>query len=113
MNNIFYLLLPLSGLITAISQIMLKISADKKHDTSIREYLNAYVIGSYVLFTLVILLNIFTYTKIDYKYTVIINATATIFILIFSHIFLNEKITRMKILGNTLIVLGMAIFFLL
>lgn len=112
MNNIFYLLLPVSGLITAISQIMLKISANKKYDTAIREYLNSYVIGSYVLFTLVILLNIFTYTKIDYKYGVIINSTATLFVLIFSHLILKEKITRKKLLGNTLIIIGMAFFFL-
>ena len=75
-ETICYLLIPVSALITAVSQILLKKSAAKRHRDFIHEYLNACVIISYAFYFLVVFLNIFIFTKVDYRFSVVINSLA-------------------------------------
>lgn len=63
----FYILMIISALITAFSQVILKKSANKKHKNIIFEYLNPYVLFSYVCYVGVLVLNVFIYTKVDYR----------------------------------------------
>ena len=49
---IYSSVLILGVFISNISQIILKKSADKKHGSVIKEYLNPYVIGAYFIFFL-------------------------------------------------------------
>lgn len=114
MNDIFYyLLIPVSALITASSQILLKISAQRQHKDFIHEYLNACVIISYAFYFLVVFLNIFIYTKVDYRFSVVLNSLSTVFVAVFSNLILKERFTRRRILGNILIVLGIVCFTIL
>lgn len=111
MNDIrFYILVFVSALITAVSQILLKISADKKHKNIIFEYLNPNVIISYVGYVLVLVLNVIIYTKTDYRFGVVINSLSTVLIMILSKLILKETMTKKKIIGNSLIILGIACF---
>ena len=114
MNNpLFYILMLSSAAITAFSQIILKKSADKKHKGFIFEYINPYVLFSYVCYFGVLVLNVFIYTKVDYRFGVVINSMASVFVMLFSKLMLKETITRRCIWGNTLIILGIVIFSLL
>lgn len=112
-NPLFYVLMLASATITAFSQIILKKSADKKHKGIIFEYINPYVLFSYVCYFGVLVLNIFIYTKIDYRFGVVINSMASVLVMVFSKLMLKETITRRRIWGNVLIILGIVIFSLL
>lgn len=112
-NPLFYVLMLASATITAFSQIILKKSANKKHKGIIFEYINPYVLFSYVCYFGVLVLNVFIYTKIDYRFGVVINSMASVLVMVFSKLMLKETITRRRILGNVLIILGIVIFSLL
>lgn len=111
MNDfLFYILMLVSALITAVSQIMLKVSANKKYKHIIFEYLNPNVIFSYVGYVLVLAINVVIYTKIDYRFGVVINSLSTVLIMLLSKLVLKETMTTKKIIGNALIILGIACF---
>ena len=112
-NPLFYALMLASATITAFSQIILKKSANKKHKGIIFEYINPYVLFSYVCYFGVLVLNVFIYTKIDYRFGVVINSMASVLVMVFSKLMLKETITRRRIWGNVLIILGIVIFSLL
>ncbi len=112
-NPLFYVLMLLSASITAISQVILKISANKKHKGLIFEYINPYVLLSYMCYFGVLVLNVFIYTKIDYRFGVVINSMASVLVMLFSKLILKETITKRRIAGNALIILGILIFSLL
>lgn len=99
-----------SAFITAVSQIMLKVSANKKHRHFIFEYLNPYVILSYAGYVLVLVINVIIYTKIDYRFGVVINSLSTVLIMVLSKLILKETMTKKKLIGNALIILGIACF---
>lgn len=90
----------LSALITALSQILLKVSANKKYKHIIFEYLNPFVITSYICFVGVLLLNVVIYTRIDYRFGVVINSLSTVLIMILSKMILKEHITKKRLVGN-------------
>lgn len=112
-NPLFYVLMLASATITAFSQIILKKSADKKHKGIIFEYVNPYVLFSYVCYFCVLMLNVFIYTKIDYRFGVVINSMASVLVMVLSKLMLKETITHRRICGNILIILGIVIFSLL
>ena len=58
------------------------------------------------------ILTILAFKGLDYKNGPIIESTGYVFIMILSRIFLKEKITKNKILGNSLILFGILIFYL-
>lgn len=109
---IFYILMIMSACITAFSQIILKKSADRKYKSIFFEYLNPYVLFSYVCYIGVLVLNVFIYTKVDYRFGVVINSMSTVFVMLLSRIVLKEVITKRRIIGNVIIVCGILVFML-
>ena len=101
-----------SALITALSQIILKKSANKTYKSMIFEYLNPYVLFSYACYVGVLVLNVFIYTKADYRFGVVINSMSTVFVMLLSHLILNESLTQKRVAGNIIIVCGILIFML-
>lgn len=110
MNRTFILIMLGGTFFSAISQILLKQSANIKHDNPIREYLNFRVILSYAIFMLILLLNTWCYTKVDMRYGPVIDTATYVFVLILSYLILKEKITRGKIIGNLIIIAGIIIY---
>lgn len=100
----------LASIVTAISQVLLKISANKKYKNILFEYLNIYVVSAYALFFLTTMLNVIAYMKISYKYGPIIGSSSYVFIMIFSRVILKEKITLKKFIGNIFIIIGIIVF---
>ena len=79
---------------SAVSQILLKQSANQEHESILKEYLNWRVITAYLIFGAVLLVNTYAYTQVELKYGLV----------------LKEKITRGKLIGNLLIVAGVLIY---
>ena len=91
---------------SAISQILLKQSANIQYSNPLREYLNWRVILAYFLFFGILLLNTWCYTKVDMRYGPVIDTAAYVFVLLLSKVILKEKITKRKIAGVILILIG-------
>lgn len=97
-------------LFTAVSQILLKQSADKTYRHPILEYLNWRVILSYGIFAGVLLLNTYAYTRVDMKYGAVIDTFSYVFVMILSFLILKEKMTKRRLIGNLIIMTGVFIY---
>ena len=115
MNNTVMIpaLILLSACMAAGAQILLKKSTKKKHSGILGEYLNPYVIISYIDYFLVLALNIFLFTKMDYRYGVISNSLAIVLVMLMSRPLLGETITARKWAGTMLVVAGVLCFSLI
>lgn len=113
MNNACYYLLYLASVtIAAFSQLLLKKSANRSHDSFLKEYLNPYVIGGYGLLVVSMLLTIGAYRGLAYKNGPIIESLGYVLVMFLSGIFLKEKITSRKVAGTALILAGILVFYL-
>jgi len=110
MNHPFFMLMFFGTFLSAISQILLKKSAEQKHETFLKEYLNWRVITAYGIFFAVLLLNTYAYTRIDLKYGAVIDTFTYIFVLLLSVLLLHEKVSRRQLIGNLLILAGIFIY---
>lgn len=114
MNSPIYIIIFLTSVfISSISQIVLKKSANKKYDSKIKEYLNPMVIGSYIVFFTATLLTIFAYKGIPLSFGPILESTGYVYITVLGFLFLKEKISLKKLIGNILIIAGILVFNLL
>lgn len=110
--NSYVILLLSSVFIATCSQIFLKTSSSIEYSSKIKEYLNWRVVVGYGMLVMSTILTILAFKGLDYKNGPIIESTGYVFIMILSRIFLKEKITKNKILGNSLILFGILIFYL-
>lgn len=104
------LLMILAALLSAVSQVFLKISARKKHSSSITEYLNIYVILGYGILALTMLMTTIAYGYLEYKYGPVLLSSAYAFVLLSGWLFLKEKLTVNKVVGTLLIVAGIIVY---
>ncbi len=99
-----------SVLISSISQILLKKSADKTYDSRLKEYLNPLVIIAYGMFFCSMMITMYCYRYVDVSAGPIFESAGYIFVGVLGYIFLKEKFTAKKIVGMLLIMLGIVIF---
>lgn len=114
MPKIFAILLMCASVVIAsFSQVMLKSGAKKEYSSAIREYLNLYVISGYGLLLISMVLPIIAYKfGLDYKEAPVIEAIGPALVTVLSFFFFKEKLTKKKIIGNVLVVLGIIVFYL-
>ena len=108
-----YLLLMVGGvLISSVSQVLLKISANRSRVTEgiLRQYLNPFVLIGYVLFAVAMVLPLIAYQYVDFKFGAVVESLAYFFVMVLSRVILKEKVTRNKIIGNILIIAGVILF---
>lgn len=105
---IFWILL--GTFIAAVSQVMLKIEADKPHKSRLGEYLNPMVIMAYVLFVGTTFLSILAYRGIPLSMGPILEATSYLYVTFFGVKIFGEKMNRGKILALILILVGIAVY---
>ncbi len=110
MNSIFILLMIIAEFIAALSQVLLKKSAQREHGSFITEYLNPYVVGGYGLLMVSMILAIYCNTGLEYMAVVLLEATSYVMVMILSRIVFKEKITRFKFIGMCLILIGIVVF---
>lgn len=108
--NKYSIILLFSVLISSISQIILKKSANKNYESIIKEYMNLYVLTGYALLFLSTILTIFALKGLPYKSVPIIETIGYIYILLLSRLLLKEKITKKMIIGNVIIISGVIVF---
>lgn len=110
-EKILFALIFVAGVfVSSISQIILKKSADIEYPNKIREYLNVRVIFSYIIFFGATLCSILAYTKIQLSLGPILESSGYIFVAVMSRLFLKEKITKQKMLGLSIIIIGIIIY---
>lgn len=97
-------------IISSGSQILLKRGA-QKNKSGIYQYLNLEVFLGYSFFGLTVLMTIFAYRGLEYKYGPIIESLGYILVTTFSVLFLKEKLNCKKISGCCLILIGIAIYY--
>lgn len=101
----------LSSVLAAVSQVMLKIAAEKYSKSSfMKQYVNRLVIFSYTIFVLLLMFNVYFFTLYDMKFGVLLNVLPTIFVLLISRVKLRERLTREQIIGSIIVIVGVAIF---
>lgn len=107
-----YILFMLGSVVVAsVSQILLKRAAKNHYNNYIREYLNIWVIGGYLLMFASTFLTVLAYKGLDYKNGPVIEALGFPLVTILSSIFFGEKFTVRKVIGNILILAGILVFY--
>lgn len=109
-NWMFALVLVCGVFISSISQILLKKSANKKHGSFVKEYLNPIVIVSYFVFFIATLMSVYAYKGIPLSMGPILDSSGYIFVTVLSAIFLKEKVTAKKIIALSIILLGIVVY---
>lgn len=103
---LIYLITPF---LSAVSQLILKRAADNPRLSGIRAYLNAPVILAYTLFFGCMLLNVFALRTLDLTIASVLEASGYIYVMLLSFLFLKEKITPRRLIGNLVIVVGIVL----
>ena len=110
MLNRFVIVKLISILISSFSQILLKKSAMKQYENGIREYLNWLVIIAYGMFFFSTVLGIYSLRGISISFSTILESLSYILVLIFSMLFLNEKINSRQFAGILIVLVGIVVF---
>ncbi|MDO5540173.1 MAG: EamA family transporter [Eubacteriales bacterium] len=110
MNNFFMFLMFAGTFFTAVSQVLLKRSAQKTYRHPIYEYLNWRVMLAYAIFFGVLLVNTYAFTGVDMKYGTVIDAFSYVFVMILSYVILKEKFSKGRVIGNLIIITGIMIY---
>lgn len=100
----------ISILISSVSQIMLKKSAQKKYPSKIKEYLNPMVIIAYGLFFGCTLITMYSLKVVPLGMTPILESAGYIFVAVLSFVFLKERFTKRQLLGMALIIIGIGVY---
>lgn len=101
----------LSVVISAFSQVLLKIAANRTYESRLKEYLNPLVIGAYGIFGLSWAMTTYALRYVEYaKNSPVIEATSYIWGPLFGVVLLREKITRRTLAGMLVILAGIMIF---
>ena len=94
----------------SVSQVLLKLSAKKKYENKLKEYLNPLVVIAYVVFVGTTFLSIIAYKVIPLSMGPVLEATSYIYITIFGVIIFKEKVDKKKLLALLLIVIGIMVY---
>jgi drug/metabolite transporter (DMT)-like permease len=92
---------------TAAGQILLKKGADKQTGSP---FINGFVFSGYIIFLLVIVLSYSLMKVIPFKYFTVIVSSGYVVAKFGAKLFLNEAITKNRILGTMLIAIGVCVF---
>ena len=106
----YMLILFATTFFTAISQVLMKQSAQIEHKSWIYEYLNWRVILAYGIAFTVLMVNTYAYTEVDIKYASIIDSFSYVNVMLFSYLLLKEKFNRTQLIGNLVIIAGILIY---
>lgn len=98
--------------LAAASQMLLKKAAGMVWPNPLREYLNIWVVGGYGLLALSMLSVIFACRGLEVKNIPVLESLGFPLVMLLGRVFYNEKLTRGKLLGTALILLGVFVFYM-
>lgn len=99
-------------IIAGFSQIILKQAAQKKYSHWIFQYLNVRVILGYGIMVASTLCTVYAYRTIPLSMAPAWDALGQVVVVGLSYWILGEKISKKKLIGIAIIILGILIFFL-
>ncbi len=102
----YTLILLLGVFVSAVSQVMLKKSAEKPHASPLKEYLNPLVAGAYALFLLSTLMSVWAYRGVSLGLGAVLEATGYLYVTFFGITLFHEKLNAKKAAALILIVAG-------
>lgn len=100
----------ISVFVGAVSQVLLKKSAQKDYPSPLAEYLNPPVIFAYTLFVGSSLLSVLAYRGIPLSMGPILEATGYFYVTFFGVTIFHEKLNSRKLLGLAVIIAGIAVY---
>jgi small multidrug resistance pump len=107
------LLIIIAGVfIASFAQTLLKRSAIEKHKSPIAAFFNVRVILAYMLIAASMVLSFIGLRKVPLSYTPIPESLGQVFVLLFSYLLLGESISKKKMLGILLILVGIIVIYL-
>ncbi len=98
--------------LASVSQILLKKAAGIQYPNRLREYLNPWVVGGYGLLVLSMLSVIYACRGLEMKNVPVIESLGFPLVMLLGRIVYGEKLTRSKLIGMGLILLGVAVYYL-
>lgn len=98
-----------SVFISAVSQIILKKSAMQNNESILKEYLNIKVIVAYFIFFVSSLLTIYAYKGVPLSMGAMLETTGYFWVAVLGRLFLKEEIGYKKIVGLSVIIIGIII----
>ena len=97
-------------LISSLSQILLKKSADIERENKLKEYFNFRTIFAYSIFFAATLCTMIAYKYVPLSMGPILESIGYVFVAVFSYYLLKEIINKRKLIGLIIIVIGVIIF---
>lgn len=98
-----------SVLIASISQMLLKISANKKHKSFIQSYLNPLVMIGYILLSVSMVLTSLAYRTVPLALGPVIETLGIVFVAVLSTLILKETHSKKYLFGMLLIIMGVVV----
>lgn len=99
-------------ILSSFSQMLLKKAANTDYKSIVREYLNPWVISGYFLLAASTICVIFAFKGVDFKNGPVIESLGFPLVMILGRIFYGEKLTKNKLMGMGLIMLGVLIYYI-
>ncbi len=109
-EQLFIIIFLLSVLVSSVSQLLLKMSANRQYETRLAEYLNPKVIIAYALFFGATLITVLAYQYVPLSLGPVLESTGYIFVTLLGYFVLKEKIGKQKLLGMLVIIVGILLF---
>lgn len=107
-----YFLVILGISLCSVSQLLLKKSAGRQHNSLITEVLNPLVIVSYSILFCSLAVNIWAMSKgLNLKELAMLESLGYVFVPLLSFFFLKEKISKRTLLAIAIILLGIFVFY--
>ena len=100
-----------SGLIAALSQLLMKKEAEKnKEEKGLRRILHVKIILADGLRISTIFINMFAMLYVTYKYVAVLGTFSYIFVLLLGYFIMKEQIGKIRAAGACVILVGIVIF---
>ena len=108
----YYAIVIFSVALAALSQMLLKKSANAHHNSFFKEYLNIFVIGGYCMMGISLILNIYAMRNgVQIKEIGTMEALSYLFVPVLSLLIFGEKMNKRKVVSILIILIGIVVFF--
>ncbi len=98
-----------AALVSAFSQILLKIAARQQYRSWIYEYLNVRVVSAYAIFFAATLITVYCYKVLPLSLGAMLESSGYVFVTVLGRLILKERVSKKKMLGMALVILGVII----
>lgn len=110
MVEVAILIMLLTSILTAFSQVLLKLSAKKRYNNVAKELMNPLALMGNAFLFISMIVNIYALKFLPYKIGPILTTSSYVFVMILGRLILKEPVTKGRIYGNMLIIIGICIF---